>query len=596
MAAAQSSNEVTSRGIPVSPGVCRGRVVVIRPPDTRVPRRDIAEHEVKSEIRRLENAMVQTRHEINEVQRRVTEAMGAEDASIFEAHLLILEDRTLIDEVTRMIARELLNVEYAFSTVSERYAATLEAIGDDYLRERVADMRDVKHRILNNLMGRDHGGELKNIKAPCVLVAHDLTPSMTAQLDKAFVLGFCTDVGSKTSHTAIMARSLKIPAVVGLKNASSRIETGQYVLLDGYNGAVILNPSDQTLFEYGQLVKKHDKWERRLKDLDHKEATTLDGVRVVLSGNLEQPEDAVNVKEYGAEGVGLFRTEYLFINRTTLPNEEEQFEAYRKLAEGVAPDSVIIRTLDLGGDKMLSHLNVPGEMNPFLGWRAIRFCLEEKDIFRAQLRAILRASHFGKVKLMYPMISGLNELEQANALLGDCMEDLRKEQIPFDEGIEIGAMIEVPSAVMVADSIAKRVKFLSIGTNDLIQYSLAVDRLNEKIAHLYEPTHPAIVRLIKATVDAAHRHDIWVGVCGEMAGDLALIPLLLGLGIDELSVATPIVPQIKYLIRNLYMKETRELADFALNSESSTEILMRSETMARQAAPTLFELESPEDL
>jgi len=296
MAAAHASKEVTSRGIPVSPGVCRGRAVVLRPVNTKIPKRELEETEIKSEILRLENAMVQTRQQIYEVQRRVTEAMGAEDAGIFEAHLLILEDRTLIDEVTRMISKEFLNAEFAVSTISEKYAATLEAIGDDYLRERVADMRDVKHRILNNLMGKDHGGELKNIKEPCVVVAHDLTPSMTAQLDKTLVLGFCTDIGSKTSHTAIMARSLAIPAVVGLKDASDRIESGEYVLLDGYNGAVILNPSDQTLFEYGQLVKKHDKRRKRLRDLDEKEAVTLDGVGIVLSGNIEQPEDAADVK------------------------------------------------------------------------------------------------------------------------------------------------------------------------------------------------------------------------------------------------------------------------------------------------------------
>jgi phosphotransferase system enzyme I (PtsI) len=409
-----------------------------------------------------------------------------------------------------------------------------------------------------------------------------------ALLTRQNTLGFATDVGSKTSHSAIMARSLQLPAVVGLQTGSQKIQSGATALLDGYNGLVIVNPSEQTLLEYGQLAKRRVSMEEKLHEVQKLPAVTLDGKEIHLSANIEQTSDWEAVKFHGAEGVGLFRTEYLFINRGALPTEEEQYVAYRQLAAELKPQPVIIRTLDLGGDKFLTHLNLPMEMNPFLGWRAIRFCLEERDIFRAQLRAILRASVEGNVKVMYPMISGVGEMDQANALVEAYKKELRAEKIAFDEGIEAGAMIEIPSAAVAADALARRSKFFSLGTNDLIQYSLAVDRLNEKIAHLYEPTHPAVVRLIKWTADAAHRGNIWCGVCGEMAGEPALTPLLLGLGVDELSVAPSLVPQIKFVIRRLKMEEARGLADFALNCESGGEIFERSQALAKKAAPGLF--------
>ena len=581
--------EKSFRGIPVSAGVCRGKLLVLRRSQPSIARRQLSEAELGEEINRLEKALVQTRHQILEVQQKVSTGMGAQEASIFDAHLLVLEDRTLLDEVVRVIQKEQVNVEHAFHTVAERYAATLAAIEDEYLRERATDMRDVTARVLNNLLGYEVESDLRHLKEPCIIISHDLTPSNTAQLDKRHVLGFATDVGSRTSHTAIMARSLRIPAVVGLRDGSSQMESGQYALLDGLNGVIVVNPTDQTLFEYGQIILKQVTLQQTLGDILREPAITLDGQHIFLAANIEQASDAEQVKACGAEGVGLFRTEYLFLNRDRLPGEEQQYQAYREVAAALKPLPVIIRTLDLGGDKFLAHMQMPTELNPFLGWRAIRISLQERDIFRAQLRAILRASAEGNLKMMYPMISSLDELKQANELVEEYKAELRRENIPFDEHIEIGAMIETPSAAMVADSLAKRVKFFSIGTNDLIQYSLAVDRMNEKIAHLYEPTHPAIVRLIKIIVDAAHNHGVRVSVCGEMGGDAVLTPLLLGLGVDELSAAPPLVPQIKFIIRRLKLSEAKELAAFALNCEAASEILARCQDLARQIAPSLFE-------
>ncbi len=575
------------RGIAVSAGVCRGKILVLAPSHPVITRQSVSGAGTAEEINRLEKALVQTRQQILEVQKKVSQAMGAQEGSIFDAHLLVLEDRTLLDEVARVIQEEKVNAEYAFHSVAERYATSLAAIEDDYLRERATDMRDVTGRVLNNLLGREDEIDLRRLKEPCIIIGHDLTPSNIAQMDKRNVLGFATDVGSKISHTAIMARSLRIPAVVGLKDASGQLKSGAYALLDGFNGVIVIGPTEQTLYEYGQLVSKQLSFEEKLRETLLKPAITLDGHRVCLSANIEHEADAEAVKSNGAEGVGLFRTEYLFIERGRPPSEEQQYQAYIVAARALKPAPVVIRTLDLGGDKLMAHM--PTEMNPFLGWRAIRLCLQERDLFREQLRAILRASIEGNVKMMYPMISGLDELKQANALVEEYKTELRQEKIPFDEGLEIGAMIETPSAVIVADSLAKHVKFFSIGTNDLIQYSLAVDRMNEKIAHLYEPTHPAIVQLIKRTIEAARRHKIWISVCGEMASDPILAPLLVGLGVDELSASPSLVPPLKFIIRRLKLAEARELADFALACESAAEILARCQDLARKIAPGLFE-------
>jgi phosphoenolpyruvate-protein phosphotransferase (PTS system enzyme I) len=585
----QLKGEKVYRGIAVSAGVCRGKILVLRRARHVVARRELPEGEAVREVGRFEQSLVKTRQQITEVQRRVAASMSAAEADIFDAHLLMLEDRVLIEEVIRLIRTEKVNAEFAFHSVAERYVAALADVDDEYLRERATDLRDLASRVLDNLLEVKDAFDLRHLSGPCILVSHDLSPSTTAQLDKQFVLGFATDIGGKTSHTAIMARSLDIPAVVGLLSISEELESGDYALLDGYNGTVVVNPTDQTLFEYGQLAKIKASLDEKLREIQRQPAVTLDGKTIHLSANIEDQHDVESVITHGAEGVGLFRTEFLFINRDSLPGEEEQWKVYREVAAALKPDPVIIRTLDLGGDKFASHLQLAREVNPFLGWRAIRFCLAQPELFRAQLRAILRASAEGNVKMMYPMISGLDELNQANALVEKCKTELRAEKVPFDENMEIGAMIEIPSAALVADALARRVKFFSIGSNDLIQYTLAADRTNEKVSHLYEPTHPAILRLIKTTVDAAHANGIWAGVCGEIAGDPVLAPLLIGLGVDELSAAPPVIDEVKYIIRRIKLSEAQALAAFALQCESPAEIFARCLELARASAPSLFE-------
>jgi phosphotransferase system enzyme I (PtsI) len=586
---AQTKGEKLFRGIAVSAGICRGKILVLDRAQHVIIKRQLVDAETTVEIGRFEKALVQTRQQISEVQRKLIENMGTKEGDVFEAHLLMLEDRMLVDEVIRTIREQKVNAESAFHEVSERYAAALAGVDDEYLRERAADMRDLTSRVLDNLLQVKSQVDVRKISEPCILVGHDLSPSTTAQLDKKKVLGFATDIGGKTSHTAIIARSLGIPAVVGLKTASEEFETGDYALLDGYNGTVIVNPTDQTLFEYGQLSRIKASLEEKLGEIKTQPAVTLDGKIIHLSANIEDQNDIEAVIANGAEGVGLFRTEFLFISRDSLPTEEDQYKVYQQVAAALKPHPVIIRTLDLGGDKFASHLQLAKEMNPFLGWRAIRFCLAQPELFRTQLRAILRASAEGNVKMMYPMISGLDELSQANALVEKCKAELRAKKIPFDEKLDIGAMVEIPSAALIAETLAKRLKFFSVGSNDLIQYTLAADRTNEKVSHLYEPTHPAILRLIKMTVDAAHQHGVWVGVCGEIAGDPVLAPLLIGLGVDELSAAPPVVPQVKYIVRRLKLSEAQELAAFALQCESPSEIYARCQKLARDTAPSLFE-------
>ena len=584
---ASSTQEKRFNGVGVSPGIARGTVFVYRPDDDAAPSRSIEESEIPTEIARFEGALLATRAQILEMQQRIAESTGAKDASIFDAHLLVVEDRTLIDEVLRRLGADRMNVEHVFQTVAGRYAKTLSEIDDPYLRERALDIHDVTRRVIHNLMGTQ-ARDLAGVTTPHILIAHNLAPSDTAQLNRALVLGFGTDAGSRTSHTAIMARSLNIPAIVGLHEASSQLVTGDHVLLDGYNGLLVVNPSDQTLWEYGELEIKKTVVEEKLSQLRETASTTRDGHHVILSANIELPDDMELVQQSGAEGVGLYRTEFFYLNKAELPTEEEQCAAYRQVAEAAAPHSVIIRTLDLGGDKFMSALHMPEELNPFLGWRAIRFCLERVDIFKTQLRAILRASAAGNVKIMYPMISGVEELRRANILLEECRAELRAEGLAFNEEMEVGAMIEIPSAAISADILAKEVDFFSIGTNDLIQYSIAVDRLNEHIAHLYEPTHPAIIRLIRMTVEAAHANNLWVGVCGEMAGDILLTPLLLGLGIDELSAGAGSVPRVKRAVQSLDNAACRQLVEEIQHLDTAAAILAKCDAVARAHYPELL--------
>lgn len=580
----------TFHGIPVSTGVCQGPIVVLGRAAAAVPPSyAIAREELPLETNRLERALVRTREQLLAIQDRVRRVMGAEDAAVFDAQLLVLDDPVLLDEVVKHMEREQVNVEQAFTVISSKYLATFAAIEDEYLRERVADMRDVIERILHNLLHEEAPVDLSQIQDPCILVADDLTPSQTAQLDKRKILGFATDQGSRTSHSAILARALQLPAVTGLQDATHRLRSGQHVLLDGFNGLLITDPTDQTLYEYGQIVERHLAVQDRLREIREQPAVTLDGSRIMLSANIEKAEESTEVAAFGAEGVGLFRTEYLFLNHSDSPSEEEQLAAYRQVAQALQPQPVIIRTLDIGGDKVRSHREPPTERNPFMGWRAIRICLQEPDLFRVQLRAILRASAVGNVKMMYPMISSLNELRQATELLDKCKAELRAEGYLFNEQMETGVMIEIPAAAMIADALAKRVQFFSIGTNDLIQYTIAVDRMNPRIAHLYEPTHPAVLRLIQRTVDAAHAHGLWCGVCGEMAGDPTLVPLLLGLGADELSATPASVPAVKYLIRRLKLSEARDLAAFAVGCENGAEVLARARALTSRVAPSLYE-------
>ena len=583
------NSELKLRGIPVSEGVSRGRVVVLNRHRIVPAKTSFETLNPEAEEARFLAALDKTRQQILEIQKRLHDKIGAKQSLIFDAHLLVLEDPAVLEEVNRKIREEKLSSEYALYNATEKYAEALSAVDDSYLSERAADIRDVIQRVLGNLTGQSKQYGLKDLTEPCIIVANDLTPSDTANLDSEKVLGFITEIGSKTSHTAILARSLQIPAVLGLGKDIHELKAGQSILLDGFNGFVVISPSDQLLFEYGQLVKRQNTIETSLQKIRTKPAKTLDNHSITLSANIERATDVQAVLKSGATGVGLFRTEFLFINRTDLPDEEEQFQSYKKVSEALNPEPVIIRTLDLGGDKLLSHVNVSAEMNPFLGWRAIRLCLQEKDLFRTQLRAILRASAFGNLKIMYPMISGIDELDEANNLLEECQQELRVKGEKFSEKIEIGVMIETPSAAMISDKLAKRVHFFSIGTNDLIQYALAVDRLNEKIAHLYEPTHPGILRLIKTTVDAGKENCIWTGVCGEMASDLSMVPLLIGLGVEELSVASSMVPRVKMLIRNINVTQAKELADFAISCDSPKEILRRAKKLSREAVPNFFE-------
>jgi len=575
------------KGIAVSPGIVIGKAYLFNPERETIPSRRIKKADVPEEIAKLEDALTKTRAEILELQNRVAEGIGSKHAEIFNAHLLIVEDRSFIEEIIKKLEIDRKNVEYIFQEVAGRYIKVFSHIEDEYLKERASDIQDVSRRIMRNLLG-EKAKSLARIKEDVVVIAYDLSPSDTVLMHKEKVIGFATDIGSRTSHTAIMSRSLEIPAVVGLGDISHKVQSDDTVIIDGNVGIVIIEPAKQTIAAYTRVGDRKEQLEKKLTKVRRLPAETKDGFRIALAANIELPGDVKSAIQHGAEGIGLYRTEFIYLNRNDLPTEEEQFNVYKRVVKNIFPQPVIIRTMDIGGDKFISHLQISGEMNPNLGWRAIRFSLARLDIFKLQLRAILRASSYGNLKIMYPMISGVGELRKANKVLKDVMNDLRKEGIKFNENIKIGAMIEVPSAAITADLLAKEVDFFSIGTNDLIQYTLAIDRVNEKVAYLYEPTHPALIRLIKNIIDVAHHEGIWVGMCGEMAGDPVTALIAVGLGIDELSTSALIIPEIKKAIRSVTMSELHNLMEEIAKYNDAKLIYNRLKNLIHRKAPDLL--------
>jgi phosphoenolpyruvate-protein phosphotransferase (PTS system enzyme I) len=580
--AKSDNNEIVVQGIAASQGIAYGQVFVYIQSDVEVASYQVQPEKQIDEVARFDQALLVTRQQIAKIQDEVEKNLGPEEALIFDAHLLVLEDQALIGETIREFEATKQNIETCFNKVSSRYIQAFSEIDDEYLRERAGDIRDVAQRVLQNLLGQAENS-LSRLADKRIVVANDISPSDSASIDRSAALAMVTDSGSRTSHAVIVARSMKVPAVVGVRNLTKRVKNGDWVLVDGYDGLVIINPTESTLFRYGKIQEQKRSFESRLLVANREEAATLDGVAVTLMANIEKVDEMKLVKEYRASGVGLYRTEYLYLSASRIPTEQEQFLAYKTVAEAMAPEAVIIRTLDLGGDKPLAFSPdlFPKENNPFMGFRAIRFCLENQEIFKDQLRAILMASAHGKVKLMYPMISGSEELARANVMLAECMAELKARNQVFDEKIEVGAMIEIPSAATTADLLAKQCAFFSIGTNDLIQYLLAIDRVNDRIAHLYEPTHPAVIRTLKHIIDAAHKENVPVSVCGEMAGDPVFAPLLLGLGVDSLSMTPTWIPAVKYIVRAMTMADARALAAEALSMSSPREIYAKCDAFYR---------------
>jgi phosphotransferase system enzyme I (PtsI) len=581
------SNEIRLTGVAASPGVVVAPIVVFSQDNKIIRRRKIKPEDIPAEMGLLEVALVKTRQEILEIKEKLEQDLAEQDAAIFDAHLLVLEDPTIIEAVKSQLAEKLLAVDYIYQQTTKSFIKQLRQLDDEFLSERATDIQDVSRRVLRNLQGRS--GFSLQLDVPSIIVAHDLTPSDTVQLDRKMVLGFATEAGSRTSHTAIMARSLDIPAVVSLKQVLGRIESGVEALLDGHEGILVINPSEQTKQVSGQIEGKRLEVDQQLTSLRDVSAVTTDQKKITVSANVGLDADIPMMQENGAEGVGLYRTEFLYINREGFPTEEEQFEKYRSIAQAAKPHSVIIRTLDIGGDKFISNnADFIPEQNPFLGWRGIRYCLAEKAIFKTQLRAICRASIEGNIKIMFPMVSDIDEFRRARSILEEVKRELRNDGVAIAEKMEVGVMIEVPSAAMTAEFYAREANFLSIGTNDLIQYTLAVDRVNEKVSYLYQPTHPSILRLIKQVVDAGHKHNIWVGVCGEMASDIKLTPLLLGLGVDELSLGSGNVPRIKKAIQSLSFEETQKMVAEWMDWYKAEDIMRALEEYAQRLYPDLL--------
>ncbi|MDC9597107.1 phosphoenolpyruvate-protein phosphotransferase PtsI [Xenorhabdus anantnagensis] len=568
-------------GILVSPGIAFGKALLLKEDPIIINQKKIIPEQVEQEISRFKQGRDKSSAQLEIIRKTAEKNLGAEKAEIFEGHIMLLEDEELEQEIITLIKKNLATADAAVYSVIEDQAKALEELDDEYLKERAADVRDIGKRLLKNILDMPII-DLGSIEEEAILVANDLTPSETAQLNLDKVLGFITDLGGRTSHTSIMARSLELPAIVGTTNATKQIKTGSYLILDAVNNHIYVNPSDSEIEKLKTAKSEYLTEKSELAKLKDLPAITLDGHQVEVCANIGTVRDVLGAERNGAEGVGLYRTEFLFMDRDSLPTEDEQFEAYKAVAEAVGNQAIMIRTMDIGGDKDLPYMNLPKEENPFLGWRAIRICLDRKEILHSQLRAILRASAFGKLRIMFPMIISVEEIRELKAELALLKEQLCNENKVFDESIEVGIMVETPAAATIAKHLAKEVDFFSIGTNDLTQYTLAVDRGNELISHLYNPMSPAVLSLIKQVIDASHAEGKWTGMCGELAGDERATLLLLGMGLDEFSMSAISIPRIKKIIRNTTYDDVKALAEQALTQPTAQELMDLVDTFTRE--------------
>jgi phosphoenolpyruvate-protein phosphotransferase (PTS system enzyme I) len=563
-----SSKKVT--GIAASAGIAMGKAFILEHPSFEVEKKSI--EDPAGETNRFHQAIEDSKKELTVIKDKALQELGADKAAIFEAHLLVLSDPELLGTVERRVEEDRVNAEYALSAVTNDYIAIFENMDNEYMRERAADIRDVTKRVMSHLLGLTSQSPAM-ISEEVIMVADDLTPSDTAQLNRQYVLGFATNIGGRTSHSAIMSRSMEIPAVVGTKTITSDVQNGTMMIVDGIDGVVIIDPSEEELTEYRKKQADYREQKAVWQKLVNEKTVTADGVHVELGANIGNPSDLEGVVNNGAEAIGLYRTEFLYMGRDRLPSEDEQFEAYKKVLETMGEKPVVIRTLDIGGDKELPYLDMPEELNPFLGVRAIRLCFENQDIFRTQLRALGRASVYGNLKVMFPMIATLEELRQAKQIFNEELEKLKSEGINVSDSIEVGMMVEIPSTAVLADRFAKEADFFSIGTNDLIQYTLAADRMNERVSYLYQPYHPAILRLINNVITAAHKEGKWAGMCGEMAGDQTAIPILLALGLDEFSMSATSVLPARSLLKTLSRAESSKHAEAILNLDTAEDVV-----------------------
>ncbi|HGZ9473170.1 TPA: phosphoenolpyruvate--protein phosphotransferase [Staphylococcus aureus] len=559
------------KGIAASDGVAIAKAYLLVEPDLTFDKNEKVT-DVEGEVAKFNNAIEASKVELTKIRNNAEVKLGADKAAIFDAHLLVLDDPELIQPIQDKIKNENANAATALTDVTTQFVTIFESMDNEYMKERAADIRDVSKRVLSHILGI----ELPNpsmIDESVVIVGNDLTPSDTAQLNKEFVQGFATNIGGRTSHSAIMSRSLEIPAIVGTKSITQEVKQGDMIIVDGLNGDVIVNPTEDELIAYQDKRERYFADKKELQKLRDADTVTVDGVHAELAANIGTPNDLPGVIENGAQGIGLYRTEFLYMGRDQMPTEEEQFEAYKEVLEAMNGKRVVVRTLDIGGDKELSYLNLPEEMNPFLGYRAIRLCLAQQDIFRPQLRALLRASVYGKLNIMFPMVATINEFREAKAILLEEKENLKNEGHDISDDIELGIMVEIPATAALADVFAKEVDFFSIGTNDLIQYTLAADRMSERVSYLYQPYNPSILRLVKQVIEASHKEGKWTGMCGEMAGDETAIPLLLGLGLDEFSMSATSILKARRQINGLSKNEMTELANRAVDCATQEEVI-----------------------